>query len=159
VSVLNHIIFMVQENRGLDHYFGALREYWVENKISNISFDGLPQFNPVSGAAPLYGPPRENPGCDSADPPPSDCIVDNNSPKITSYLVTQCIENPSPSWNESHVDWNYRNPLSSAATLDGFVYTAAHDARNMSPMYHDTEDKRVMGYYDGSDLNCYYFMA
>jgi phospholipase C len=25
VTVLNHIIFMVQENRGLDHYFGALR--------------------------------------------------------------------------------------------------------------------------------------
>ncbi len=28
VKVLNHIIFMVQENRGLDHYFGALRQYW-----------------------------------------------------------------------------------------------------------------------------------
>ena len=28
VKVLNHIIFMAQENRGLDHYWGALREYW-----------------------------------------------------------------------------------------------------------------------------------
>jgi phospholipase C len=40
--VLNHIVFMVQENRGLDHYFGALRQYWRNNKFSDISFDGLP---------------------------------------------------------------------------------------------------------------------
>src|ERR1700752_2682050 len=54
VNVLNHIIFMAQENRGLDHYFGALREYWAANKFSDQSFDGLPQFNPTSGTPPLY---------------------------------------------------------------------------------------------------------
>ena len=53
VTVLQHIIFMLQENRGLDHYFGGLRQYWRDNKFSDISFDGLPQFNPTSGAAPL----------------------------------------------------------------------------------------------------------
>ncbi len=160
VNVLNHIIFMVQENRGLDHYFGALREYWRNNNFSDISFDGLPQFNPTSGVAPLYRPPRTNPGCDPAYPPPNDCIEDKNSPAVTSYhLITQCIENPSPSWNEGHVDWNLTNPLSATPNLNGYVYTGAHDARNNNPPFYDTDGIRVMGYYDGSDLNYYYYMA
>ena len=160
VKVLNHIIFMAQENRGLDHYFGALRAYWAANKFSDQSFDGLPQFNPTSGLAPLYGPPPTNPGCDPNDPPPSDCTEDSNSPQIQSFhLITQCIENPSPSWNEGHVDWNLTNPVSSTPTLDGYVYTAAHDARNNNPPFYDTNGLRTMGYYDWTDLNYYYFMA
>lgn len=160
VNVLNHIIFMSQENRGLDHYFGALRQYWRQNKYPDQSFDGLPQFNPVSGIAPLYGPPPTNPGCDPAYPPPSDCTEDANSPNITSYhLKTQCIENPSPSWNEGHVDWNMNDPISTTPTLDGYVYTCAHDARNSIPPFHDVYGARVMGYYNGSDLNYYYYMA
>ncbi len=160
VSVLNHIIFMAQENRGLDHYFGALRAYWAANKFSDRSFDGLPQFNPTSGLAPLYGPPPANPGCDSAYPPPNDCIVDSNSPQVTSYhLITQCIENPSPSWNESHQDWNRVNPYSATPTLDGYVFTSGHDARNNNPPFYDTNGIRAMGYYDDTDLNYYYYMA
>jgi len=149
---------MAQENRSLDHYFGALRAYWKANGFADRSFDGLPQFNPTSGLAPLYGPPPTNPGCDPAFPPPADCREDNASPQITSYqLVTQCIENPSPSWNESHVDWNLHNYYSSTATLDGFVWTNAHDARNEG--YYDTNGIRSIGYYDDTDLNYYYYMA
>jgi len=160
VKVLNHIIFMAQENRSLDHYFGALRAYWRANKFSDLSFDGLPQFNPTSGAAPLYAPAPSNPGCDPTYPVPNDCTVDGSSPQITSYhLLTQCIENPSPSWNESHADWNRADPLSATATLDGFVWTAGHDSLNMNPRYYDTNGKRVMGYYNSTDLNYYYFMA
>jgi phospholipase C len=73
--------------------------------------------------------------------------------------LTQCIENPSPSWTESHADWNRANPLSATALLDGYVWTAGHDSRNMSPRFYDTDGKRVMGYYDWTDLNYYYFMA
>jgi phospholipase C len=160
MKVLNHIIFMAQENRSFDHYFGAMRAYWRANKLSDISFDGLPQFNPASGASPLYGPPPSNPGCNPAYPVPADCTVDSSSPQITSYhLVTQCIENPSPSWNESHADWNRANPLAATALLDGYVWTAGHDSRNISPPFYDTDGKRVMGYYDWTDLNYYYFMA
>jgi phospholipase C len=160
VKVLNHIIFMAQENRGLDHYFGALRQYWRNNKFSDISFDGLPQFNPTSGAAPLYAAPPSNPGCDPAYPPPNDCKEDNESPSVSSYhLITQCIENPSPSWNEGHVDWNLTSPLSATPTLDGYVYTGAHDARHNNPPFYDTNGIRVMGYYDDTDLNYYYYMA
>jgi phospholipase C len=160
VNVLQHIIFMAQENRGLDHYFGALRAFWAANKFSDQSFDGLPQFNPASGIPPLYGPPPTNPGCDAAYPPPNDCVVDSQSPKVASYhLTTQCIENPSPSWNEGHVDWNLSNPVSATPSLNGYVYTGAHDARLNNPPFHDIDGIRSMGYYDDTDLNYYYFMA
>jgi len=160
VNVLNHIVFMLQENRGLDHYFGEIRQYWKNNGFADKSFDGLPQFNPTSGIAPLYGPPPTNPGCDPAFPPPNDCTEDSASPQISSYhLITQCIENPSPSWNEGHTDWNLMDPLSATPTLDGYVYTAAHDARNNVPPFYDTKGKRTMGFYNGQDLNYYYYMA
>ena len=131
LNAINHIIFMAQENRSFDHYFGALRQYWLDNNYPDQPFDGLPQF-PIS--API-GPAPTNPGCDPAFPwnpnAPVDCKINANSPAIQSYhLITQCLENPSPSWNESHVDFNLMNHVSGTATLDGFVWTAAHDARN-----------------------------
>ena len=161
---------MVQENRSLDHYFGELRQYWKENGYPDQSFDGLPQFNPTSGIPPLYGPPPTIPGCNPNDPyqpPPTpfqDCVFDTSNP-ITSYqLITQCIENPSPFWNESHVDWDYNDPTGlNPPTLNGFVWTAAHDARENgyydNNPYYDTNGIRALGYYDGNDLNYYYFMA
>ena len=159
LSKLNHIIFMAQENRSLDHYFGELRQYWADNGYTDQSFDGLPQFNPATGPPPHYGPPPTNPGCDPAYPPPKDCTIDGNSPRVESFeLITQCTENTSPSWNEAHVDWDYYDPMGrSAAKLNGFVYTAAHDGRVLR--YYDSDGIRAMGYYDGADLNYYYFMA
>jgi phospholipase C len=161
ISALNHIVFLAQENRSFDHYFGAMRGYWAQNGYPDQSFDGLPQFNPASGAAPLYGLTPAIPGCDPNSPPPSDCVF---APTIliTSYhLVTQCIENPSPSWNESHVDWNFNDQVGlQSATLNGFVWAAGRDARAQLPHpFNDTSGIRAMGYYDGSDLNYYYFMA
>jgi phospholipase C len=166
---VQHIIFMAQENRGFEHYFGALREYWAANGYPDQSFDGLPQFNPSSGKSPLRGPVPTNPGCDPAFPfvpnvsPPQDCIEDNNSPAVDSFhLLTMCVENPSPFWNESHVDFNMHRPVSGKATLDGFVWTAAHDARTTPPPlgpYLDTIGMRAMGYYDGGDFPYYYYLA
>src|SRR5580693_122558 len=108
---INHIIIFAQENRSFDHYFGALRGYWAQNGYPDQSFDGLPQFNPSSGAAPLKGPALAIPGCDPNFPPPSDCVFAPNHPVTSYHLNTQCIENPSPSWNESHVDWDYSDPV------------------------------------------------
>ena len=70
-----------------------------------------------------------------------------------------CEENPSPFWNEDHVDWNLSNPLAATPTLDGYVWTAAHDSRNNQPPFNDTNGIRAMSYYDGTDLPYYYFMA
>jgi phospholipase C len=160
VTNLNHIIVLIQENRSFDHYFGELRKYWADNGYPDQSFDGLPQFNPTSGIKPLYKPPPTNKGCDPADPPP-DCKVDSNSPKIASFeLMTECTENTSPSWNESHFDWDLNDPTGlNAYKKNGYVWTAAHLARDLQPMYFDTNGKRAMGYYTDKDLNFYYFMA
>ena len=148
INVLNHIVFLAQENRSFDHYFGELRQYWAQNGYPDQSFDGLPQFNPTSGQPPLYGPPPAIPGCNPDSPPPEDCVFDPSN-LITSYqLITQCIENPSPSWNEAHVDWNYYDPEGqAAANLDGFVWTAGHDGR--ADNFYDVDGIRAMGYYDG----------
>ncbi len=159
LNQINHIIILAQENRGLDHYFGGLRAYWASQGIPDQSFDGLPQFNPLTGAAPTQGPVPTNPGCDPLFPAPgNDCTTDANSPNIESFhMISQCEENPSPSWNESHVDWNLHDPLSATPTLDGFVWTAAHDARSVGLF--DTEGKRAMSYYNETDLPYYYSLA
>jgi phospholipase C len=160
VQTINHIIFLAQENRSFDSYFGALREYWAQNGYPDESFDGLPQFNPPSGATPLQGQAPSNPGCDPSAPPPADCSYDPANPVTSYHFQTECTENPSPSWNEAHVDWDYNDQVgNSAPALDGFVWSNAHDARSISPPYYDTDGLRAMGYYDGDDLNYYYFMA
>ena len=46
LTSINHIIFMAQENRSLDTYFGQLQAYWQANGYPQASqqppFDGLP---------------------------------------------------------------------------------------------------------------------
>jgi len=158
---INHIIVMAQENRSLDSYFGALPQYLATNGLTQ-SFDGLPQFANPAGATPSV------PGCDPAFPydpnanPPqlNNCTFDSASPQVQSFhFQTMCVENPSPSWNESHVDWNLMDPVNATATLDGFVHTAANDARQIVPPFMDVNGLRAMGYYDNNDLNYYYFLA
>ncbi len=156
---INHIIFLAQENRSFDHYFGALRDYWKRNGYPDQSYDGLPQFNPVTGIPPLQGPAPSNPGCDPASPPPADCVYDVNNPVTSFHLKTQCVENPSPFWNESHVDWNFHDQVGRYGHFagDGFVHTSGHDGRALG--YYDTDGLRAMGYYTDADLPYYYFMA
>ena len=149
---INHIIFLAQENRGFEHYFGELRKYWADNGIADQPFNGLPQFNPNPGPIPT------NPGCDPAFPPPADCTIDANSPQVQSFaMVSMCEENPSPSWNESHADFNRTAPETANFLGDGFVWTSGHDARNLG--FFDTDGLRAMSYYTGTDLPYYYFMA
>ncbi len=167
---INHIIFFAQENRSFDHYFGAMRRYWKNNGYPDQSFDGLPQFNPSTGIPPLLGPKPTNPGCDPNFPyqqPPApfqDCVYDTSAPVTSYHLITQCIENPSPFWNEAHVDWDFNNQIGTGPYQgNGFVWTAAHDARengyNLANPYFDNDGVRALGYYTDTDLNYYYFMA
>ncbi|HEX3093392.1 MAG TPA: alkaline phosphatase family protein, partial [Candidatus Angelobacter sp.] len=87
---VNHIIILAQENRSFDHYFGHLMQYWQKNGYPQASngttLDGMPDGATNVGDPPAPGEP---------------------APTITAFpLVTMCVENPSPSWNESHVDFN-----------------------------------------------------
>jgi phospholipase C len=161
ITSLNHIVYLSQENRSLDNYFGALREYWALNGYPDQSFDGLPQFNPSSGPHPLGGPAPALAGCNPADLPPADCIYDATVTVPSFHLETVCTENTSPSWNEAHVDWDFFDQVGKyPAKNNGFVKTAAHDARTIYPApYFDTDGIRAMGYYNGNDLNYDYFMA
>ena len=159
---INHIIIFAQENRSFDHYFGAMRQYWAQNGVADQSFDGLPQFNPASGIAPLQGPVPLIPGCDPSLPYPASeyCVADPSNRISSFHFTSMCQEEQSPFWDEAHVDWNFNDPTGqSAALLNGFVVTAADDARQQSPTLMDTNGIRAMGYFDGSDLNYYYFMA
>jgi len=136
---VNHIIFMAQENRSFDTYFGQLPAYWAANGYPSQTFNGMP----ANASNPAYS------GTGSVS---------------AFHLATECIENLSPSWNESHVDWNRSDPTSSNAAMDGFVYNAANFAINenaggANPPYTDILGERAMGYYDWTDLNYYYFMA
>jgi phospholipase C len=129
---VQHIIFMLQENRSFDQYFGHLPDYWKAKGYSTQPFDGM--------------------AADASNPSYS------GSSQVSAYhLLTQCEESPDPSWDQSHMDSNLSDPTSTVPSMDGFVYTAAQTARNWGR--YDTEGLRAMGYYDGTDLPYYYFMA
>jgi phospholipase C len=159
---INHIIIFVQENHSLDSYFGAMRSYWAQAGVPDQSFDGLPQFNPATGIEPLKGSAPAIPGCNPSRPFPQylDCSPDSSNPIVSFHLTSACQEEQSPFWNESHRDWSLDDPAGmSPAVLNGFVVTAADDARQQSPPLRDTKGVRAMGYFNWTDLNYYYFMA
>lgn len=134
ITQVNHIIVLAQENRSFDHYFGHLADYWAGNGYAAEQFDGEPAD-------------ASNPGTDG-------------NPVASFHLNTTCVENPSPSWNESHADWNHADPTSSTPLLDGFVRTAASERSPSTGLpYHDSTGRRVMGFYNGRELPYYYFMA
>ena len=135
LNSIEHIIFTMQENRSFDHYFGKMPEYRRQHNLPD-DVDGLP--------ASASNPARDDP-----------------TQLVHAYhLQTECHENLSPAWNESHRHWNRNNPTSDTGTLDGFVYVAANYSRaNPDGNAVDFEGKRAMGYYDWNDIPYYYALA
>lgn len=159
---LNHIIILAQENRSFDHYFGYMRAYWAANGIPDQSFDGLPQFNPATGIAPLQGPAPSLPGCDPSNPNGPDwCTPDPNTPVTSFHMASVCTEELSPFWNEARTDWNdnFSYPNTIAPLLNGFIVAAGNDARQYGSTVNDINGYRSLGYFEDSDLNYYYYMA
>ena len=76
ITSIKHIIFMVEENRSFDHYFGMLGAY-KQNEGWSGDFDGLP----LNVSLPDYK------------------STANVSPF---HEATVCEDNISPAWNESH---------------------------------------------------------
>jgi phospholipase C len=153
-SSLQHIVLFAQENRSLDHYFGQMQAYWAANGYgtNGQTFDGLPQT----------GNPYSVPGC-AVGTYGGSCSPDPSNPVSSFHLASMCIENQSPFWNEAHNQWDYADPTGSNPNdlanppLDGFAFTAAYDAESNGFM--DINGVRAMGYYDGDDLNYYYYLA
>lgn len=137
LSQIKHIVWMLQENRSFDNYFGKLNDYRQAN--------GLPAD--VDGLLPN----ASNPSFDGTTQVPA------------YHLNTVCIENVTPSWDESRRDVNRYSPTMTTGPMDGFVYSAAHYAQDENAAgagpYTDVDGIRAMGYYTDRELPYYYFMA
>ena len=130
---INHIIFMLQENRSLDTYLGHLPQYWQSLGMANApQFDGMPAD-------------ASNPGFDGVT------LVN------AFHLRSMCFSDLSPSWNESHEDWSLGHGTSPTPLMNGFVFNAAKYARNNGN--DDIDGLRAIGYYTSDDLNFYYDLA
>lgn len=132
-TAVNHIVYMMQENRSFDHYFGQLNNYRQAQGLnpdvdvtpaeaSQLSFDGATTFTPF-------------------------------------HMRSKCIEDLSAYWNESHNDWNHQAPTSATPAMNGFAFSAGNNSRNSNPPGSDINGQRVMGYYDDQDLPYYYYLA
>lgn len=175
-QAIDHIIFMAQENRGFEHYFGALGLYRLKNGFSTVmsppgDIDGF-----TFSSACLAAPDPNSPVCQAQNTNPSappdgktaTCPPPNPNPTVQAFhLSTACVENPSPSWEESHIDvvhggapnldWTAFWKSGPPYPMDGFVQTGAGDA--CADNFNDTLGERVMGYYTDRDLPFYYSTA
>lgn len=141
VQSLRHIIFMLQENRSFDNYFGKLGAY----RASRITGAKATDVDDLDSAKAQYA--LKNPQGQSFKP---------------FHQRTECIENLSPSWDESHTDMhlvggNYMNvSASSKYKMDGFLKTTKSGGTGD---VHDATHTRPIGYYNETDLPFYYELA
>jgi phospholipase C len=146
---IDHVIFMMQENRTFDEYFGMLNNYRRDNGYTQGA-DG--DTYTVDGIEDKL------------------TTISNVDDEGTTYklfkLSTTCLDDMSSAWLESYGDVNTYDFLASRAIeMDGFVHNAEGFAnsclksKKCSGAYTDTTGRRAMGYYDQGFLNYYYFMA
>ncbi len=139
VGNLNHIVYLLQENRAFDNYFGNLADYRVNvdhipgaqmsdvNDLHNLP-SGFTLLNPAGQAIPPY------------------------------HQRTECTEGLNPNWNQTHIDMDLDGgnwlALSSAShfQMDKFLFTTGASQ-------YDSNDSRPLGYYDWTDLPFYYELA
>jgi len=137
---VKNIVIMMQENRSFDHYFGHLNEYRVSQGLP-ADVDDLSNVGPVS--VPSW----------------------NNSGNISLFhMLTQCIGDVTPSWQESHNDINLSSPneghWGSPPPMNGFAAMAGgYASHDPSSGGFDVAGKRAMGYYTSDDLPFYYWAA
>jgi phospholipase C len=149
---VKHVIFMLQENRSFDTYFGMLNPYRATNGF-NRGDDGNTYL--VDG-------------------------IDDKLNTITNqddegdvfhlfHTTSTCLDDMSSAWLESFGDvsrWNFTPQRSTA--MDGFVHTAEGFAKSGAGQgqFTDTKGQRAMAYYRDVDvsgvnpeLNYYYYIA
>jgi phospholipase C len=140
IASVKNIIIMAQENRSFDHYFGHLNDYRTAQ--------GLPaDVDDLSNAGTVSIPSWDGSG--------------NISPY---HLLTQCMGDLTPSWQESHNDVNLTSPdegkWGTPPPMNGFAAMAGGYAQhNPSSGGFDVAGKRAVGYYTAADLPFYYWAA
>ena len=154
VSSVNHVIFMMQENRTFDTYFGMLNPYrtahgWNVGDDGNIyNVDGIDDKLATTS---------------NSD--------DEGASFPLFHTVSSCLDDMTSAWLESYGDVNrYDFSPARSILMDGLVHTAENFAKdnvgaNGEGSFTDLTGQRAMAYYadtavSGSpELNYYYFMA
>ncbi len=145
VKSIQHVVFMMQENRTFDAYFGMLNPYRQANSL-NVGDDGL-TYN-----------------VDGIDDKLSEFTNEDDEAQAFSLFKLQstCVDDMTSAWLESYGDVSrYDFTLQRPIVMDGFVHTAEDFAKGGSGdgTFTDLQGKRAMGYYDQDYLNYYYYMA
>ena len=187
VALINHVIFLMQENRTFDTYFGMLNQYRPKQKDSsgqawNIGDDGT-EYD-VDGIADINGVMATNftPNkTDIVNCPPSGQVGTttctpglplpglDGSPIALFKFATTCVDDMSSDWLASYGDVSrYDFSTGRKIAMDGFVHTAYNYAASCvasggttcsGNATDDPNGQRAMGYYDQGFLNYYYYMA
>ncbi|HLH05923.1 MAG TPA: alkaline phosphatase family protein, partial [Terriglobales bacterium] len=157
---LKHIIFMLQENRSFDSYFGMLGPYRAQR---------LAQFGISASSSDIDGLHCNDANCTNITLYTRSNYPQPNAPVHPFHLTTSCTENMTPSWDESHYDvditgnnwppttqpgWTL-NP--SEFKMDNFLQTTA-SITQVNPN-DDPNGTRPLGYYTNADLPYYYDLA
>ncbi len=144
LSNINHIIYMLQENRAFDNYFGELAEYRV-NHQPPIQGAQLSDVNDLHTLPTNYLICNPQGGCFGPF-----------------HARTECIENLSPSWDETHYDMDLVGndwlnlTQNSMYRMDRFLDTTLSGGTGDQ---YDPTHSRPLGYYDQTDLPYYYELA
>ena len=149
---INHVIFLQQENRTFDSYFGMLNPYRKSNGW-NVGDDGVDY---------------EVDGIDDKL-----TMISNLDDEGTSYnlfkFTSTCVEDETSDWLASYGDVNRYNFLTTRKiSMDGFVHNAEGYAKSCAApgsggscagTFPDLAGRGAMGYFDQDFFNYYYFMA
>lgn len=142
---INHVVFMLQENRTFDNYFGMLNPY---RRAHNFNVGDNGQTYDVDGIDDKLG---------------SFSSPDDEGTNFQLFkLATTCVDDMTSDWIGSYGDVNrYNFSPTRPILMNGFVHIAEDfgKAGGGSGTYTDLTGQRAMGYYDDQFLNYYYYMA
>jgi phospholipase C len=145
VQAINHIIFMLQENRTFDSYFGMLNPYRSSNGWTTGDDGKTYTIDGIDDKLTKF------------------TNVDDEGTSFSLFkLSSSCIDDATSAWLESYGDVSrYDFTTSRSILMDGFVHTAENYAKGGfgQGTFTDLQGQRAMGYYDQDFLNYYYYMA
>ncbi|MEO8725785.1 MAG: alkaline phosphatase family protein [Acidobacteriaceae bacterium] len=149
LQTIQHVVFMLQENRSFDSYFGMLNPYRKGNNLA-VGDDGV-EYD-------VDGIDDKIPG---ATPTPISNDDDEGQAFTLFNTTSSCLDDMTSAWLESYGDVNrFDFLLTRTIPMDGFVHTAEGFAKgNSQPTFSDKVGRRAMAYYDQTFLNYYYYMA
>ena len=143
-GVIKHVFFMLQENRSFDMYFGQLGAY----RSSRLAHFGITDTQTINGFNPTVTLTNAHTGA-----------------KVQPFHEpTECTENLTPAWDESHHDTSLAGGDGAWATTT--TYTSSDfgmagflDTTGSVTQKYDPNGTRALGYYNQQDLPYYYDLA